>query len=95
MAGVARETEIVTKTYYFAGSQLIALRAEGGGDDGQRPRHEDGLVNSPNLGQPGPFTADVPYAVTVQVHGRIVVFDSSPRDGGITHLGSREVTLRP
>jgi hypothetical protein len=52
-------------------------------------------VNSPNLGQPGPFTADMPYAVTAQVHGRIVVYDSSPRDGGITHLGSREVTLAP
>ena len=52
-------------------------------------------VNSPDLGQPGPFTADVPYAVTAQVRGRIVVFDSSPRDGGITHLGSREVTLAP
>jgi len=52
-------------------------------------------VNSPDLGQPGPFTADVPYAVTAQVRGRIVVYDSSPRDGGITHLGSREVTLAP
>ena len=52
-------------------------------------------VNSPDFGQPGPFTADVPYAVTAQVRGRIVVYASSPRDGGITHLGSREVTLAP
>ena len=52
-------------------------------------------VNSPDIGQPGPFTADVPYAVTAQVHRRIVVYDSSPRDGGITHLSSREVTLAP
>jgi len=52
-------------------------------------------VNSPDLGQPGPFTADAPYAITAQVRGRIVVFDSSPRDGGITHLASQEVILRP
>ncbi len=52
-------------------------------------------VNSPDLGQPGPFTADVPYSVTAQVHGRLVVYASSPRDGGITHLSSREVTLAP
>ena len=47
------------------------------------------------MGQRGPFGVDVPYAVTAQVRGRIVVFDSSPRDGGITHLASQEVILRP
>jgi LysM repeat protein len=52
-------------------------------------------VNSPDLGQPGPFTADVPYVVTTQVRGRIVVLDVSPRDGGIVHLASQEVTLAP
>jgi len=53
------------------------------------------LVNSPNAGQPGPFTADVKYTVARQTQGRIVVFDASPRDGGITHLASVEVVLGP
>lgn len=52
-------------------------------------------VNSPDMGQPGPFSADVNYTVAAPMRGRIVVFDTSPRDGGLTHLTSQELTLAP
>lgn len=52
-------------------------------------------VNSPDLGQPGAFTGNVNYTVTKETRGRIVVYDTSPRDGGVTHLASVEVVLTP
>lgn len=46
-------------------------------------------------GKPGRFEADVPYAVGSEQPGSIQVYFTSPRDGGIVHLSSVEVTLRP
>lgn len=51
------------------------------------------IVQAPDLGQPGPFSADVPYTVAETGPGRIVVRDPSPAFGGDTHLASVEVTL--
>jgi immunoglobulin-like protein involved in spore germination len=89
--------------YVFENQLGVAICGEGGsgapdpicGTKGNVLAAGIASVSSPEAGQPGPFTADVPYTVTSQVHGRIVVFDSSPRDGGITHLASQEVTLAP
>jgi len=41
----------------------------------------------------GAFSVQVPFTVTSQQPGRISVFSTSPRDGGLTHLSSVDVTL--
>lgn len=51
------------------------------------------IVQAPDLGQPGPFEADVPYTLTTPGAGRIVVRDPSPAFGGDVHVNSVEVTL--
>lgn len=53
------------------------------------------IVQAPDLGQPGPFSADVAYAVTEAGPGRVVVRDPSPAFGGDSHLSSVEITLAP
>ena len=53
------------------------------------------IVQAPDLGQPGPFSADVAYTVTQSGPGRVVVRDPSPAFGGDTHLSSVEITLEP
>jgi len=46
------------------------------------------------LGARGPFTGSVAYALSGGSQpGRIEVYDTSPRDGNVTHLSSVEVTL--
>lgn len=52
-------------------------------------------VAAPDLSQPGPFNADIPYSVATSGPGRIVVRDISPAFGGDVHLASVEVTLEP
>jgi hypothetical protein len=47
-----------------------------------------------NVGERGTFSVDIEFIPpATREHGRIVVFASSARDGGITHLSSVEVTL--
>jgi hypothetical protein len=41
----------------------------------------------------GPFDAQVPFTISASGPGRISVFSTSPRDGGLVHLASVEVTL--
>jgi hypothetical protein len=52
-------------------------------------------VAAPDLGQPGSFSVDLPYAISGPNAGRIVVRDVSPAHGGNTHLSSVEVQLEP
>ena len=53
------------------------------------------MVQAPDLGQPGPFSADVAYSVASGGPGRIVVRDVSPAHGGDAHVSSVGVTLQP
>ncbi len=53
------------------------------------------LVQSPNMGQPGPFEVNVPYTLTNAGPGRISVHDPSPAFGGDIHVTSVEVQLQP
>ncbi len=48
-----------------------------------------------DAGQRGPFSFTLTYHVAAAGPGRIVVYDTSPRDGGIVHLASVEVRLTP
>lgn len=53
------------------------------------------MVQAPDLGQPGPFSAEFGYTVAAGGPGRVVVRDISPAHGGDSHLASVEITLRP
>lgn len=53
------------------------------------------IVDAPDLGEPGPFSIDLPYAVATAGPGRIVVRDPSPALDADVHLSSVEITLEP
>ena len=53
------------------------------------------VVQAPDFGLPGPFSADVTYALTTSGPGRVVVRDISPAHGGDVHRNSIEVDLAP
>jgi hypothetical protein len=63
--------------------------------EGVRVASQPVIVNSPEMGLPGPFSADVPYTVSTSGPGRVVVRDLSPAFGGDVHLSSVEITLEP
>lgn len=65
------------------------------GEDGTTLASQPVIVNAPDLGQPGTFSAQLPYRVTTTGPGRVVVRDISPAFGGDTHVTSVEVTLSP
>lgn len=46
-----------------------------------------------DIGNRGPFSVDVPFAVGADINGFIQVFVESARDGGITHLETVGVML--
>jgi len=48
-----------------------------------------------DVGQRGPFTVEIPFAVTEEQNALLQVLSYSPRDGGVTHLSSVGVTLLP
>jgi hypothetical protein len=53
------------------------------------------IIDSPNFDKPGPFSADIQYKVNGPMRGRVMVFYTSMRDGGIIFLTSRPVELNP
>lgn len=53
------------------------------------------FVQSPDIGQPGPFDFFIEYNVPQRVSARLAIFDASARDGGLTMLTSRYVVLTP
>jgi hypothetical protein len=53
------------------------------------------IVESPEMGQPGPFSVAVPYSLSAPGPGRIVVRDPSVVIDGDVHLNSVEVNLNP
>jgi hypothetical protein len=89
--------------YVFENNLLLALCGEGGsGEPDLVCGTKDNIlaagfttVRSPDLGQPGPFEADLTFTLTRAMAGRIAVYSDSPRDGGILHLTSQEVRLEP
>ena len=53
------------------------------------------MVESSELGQPGPFSADLAYTVSAETAARLVVRDISAAHGGNSHLSSVEIRLMP
>lgn len=75
----------------FEQTLLVELLDENGTTLASQPV----IVNAPDLGQPGTFSAELPYSVAATSPGRVVVRDVSPAFGGDTHVTSVEVTLSP
>lgn len=48
-----------------------------------------------DVGQRGPFSVEIPFAVSEERNALLQVLSYSPRDGGVTHLSSVGVTLLP
>jgi hypothetical protein len=53
------------------------------------------IVDSPEMGVPGSFSADVAYAAGAEGPGRIVVVDPIPVFDGLSHIASVEITFGP
>lgn len=61
-------------------------------DDGTEIARQATTIQT-ELGQRGPFAADLPFVITKEQQGFLQVFATSPRDGGIQHLASTGVSL--
>jgi len=75
----------------FEGTLVVDVLDEAGKMVGTQPL----IVNAPDAGEPGPFSADVPYTVAVQGPGTIVVRDPSVVFLGDVHRASVIVILEP
>jgi len=53
------------------------------------------IIEAPDIGQPGPFAGEIAYSVSATMPARLVVYASSPRDGGLIHLNSIPIQLQP
>lgn len=53
------------------------------------------FIDSPDVGQPGPFGGELTYSISEPTPARIVVFAASPRDGGWLHISSIPILLLP
>jgi len=75
--------------------QVVLFPAEGGAGDGGQVLAQQPVMIQAELGQRGPFAADVPFDLTgtFDQAGEVRVYAASPRDGGITHLASAQVML--
>jgi hypothetical protein len=63
--------------------------------DGNQVGSQSIVVQAPDMGISGPFVADVPYTVTAEGPGRVVVVDPLPAFDGVGHIASVEVLLAP
>lgn len=90
--------------YYFESTLGLKLCGPGEGtgaadaicgDSHNVLAHTFATINSPDIGQPGPFSGTLTWSVSEAVPGRIVVYAESMRDGGITHLSSIPVLIQP
>jgi hypothetical protein len=75
----------------FEQTLVVEILDENGSVVGSQPL----IVDSPEMGQPGPFKIDVAYSVAGPGPGRVVVRDPSPAFAGDVHLASVEVALNP
>jgi hypothetical protein len=63
--------------------------------DGRVIASQPVMVNATELGQPGPFSAEIAYELDSPGPGRIAVRDISPAFGGDVHVASVEILLEP
>lgn len=75
----------------FEATLVVEIYDENGVLVGSAPT----LVAAPDIGQPGPFSIDVPISISAAGPGRIVVRDISPAHGDDSHRTSTEFWLEP
>lgn len=75
----------------FEGTLVVEVLNAEGQVIGQQPL----IVDQPEMGEPGPFQAEVSYQANSAGPGRVVVYDPSPAFGGLIHLNSVGVELQP
>lgn len=74
----------------FEQNLVVRVLDRNGALVGQTP-----VIVQSEIGQPGPFTVDVPFVIPVGTQpGRIEVVDYSPKDGSVVASASVGVTLR-
>jgi hypothetical protein len=89
--------------YVFEATLVLALCGEGGsgapdpicGTADNIISTGLALISSPDIGQPGPYSADLAYTISAPVQARLVVYSTSARDGGLIHLSTQPVNLQP
>ena len=75
----------------FEQTLQVTLTAE----DGTVLGEQSIIVQSGELGRPGPFSAEIPYRISGTTTARLSVIDNSPAANDIVHLNSVIVTLEP
>jgi hypothetical protein len=91
----AQITSPVTVSGYGGPAFESTLVVEVAGADGQPVGRGTAILQVDEMGQRGPFETRVEFSVASAQPGRISVFIVSPRDGGVEHLASVNVTLAP
>lgn len=89
--------------YFFEANLGVALCGEGGsgvydpicGTADNLLAQSSVMIDSPDMGIPGPFEGSIEYQVGVPTNARLVIYALSPADGGIEHLSSVEIVLNP
>jgi hypothetical protein len=89
--------------YYFEsqlGLLLCGAGGQGAGDDlcgtiDNVLAQSVAMIDTPEVGLPGPFSGVLSYSVNEPTPARIVVYASSPRDGGWLHVTSIPIMLLP
>jgi hypothetical protein len=74
----------------FEQNLVVAVYGESGELLGLTPTTLDSLA-----GSPGNFSTELTFTVASEQPGRVSVYETSAMDGGMVHLSSVEVTLRP
>jgi hypothetical protein len=69
---------------------VVAVYDESGAELALQP-----VIIASEAGTAGPYTIDLNFSVANEQPGRISVYETSARDGGIIHLTSVELTLSP
>jgi hypothetical protein len=81
----------VTVEGFGWGWQLVEIEILG--ENGDVIGSDFARIEWPEIGEPGPFKAVVPYSITRSQPGRVVVRDRSMAYDGFVHVNSVEVTL--
>lgn len=89
--------------YYFEANLGLMLCGGGGsGTPNALCGTEDNIlaagnafIDSPEVGQSGPFSGELSYTIAEPTPARVVVYAASPRDGGLLHVASIPITLMP
>jgi hypothetical protein len=53
------------------------------------------MIDYVEMGEPGPYAAEITFSVSEPTPARLVVYASSARDGGLLHVNSIPVLLVP